>query len=231
MLIGYARVSTAEQDLSLQIDALTKAGCEKIFKDQGVSGALVHKPGLKAALDYARAGDALVVWRLDRLSRNFFDLQEKVLGLAERELGFMSIKESIDTTNPYGRLFFHIMGALAEFERDATRERTIAGMIEARKKGAPMGRPSSLDATVWAAIKELLEGGASIPTVATVCGVKRQSIYYRLTQEVPEATYRQFRAELAAGADREQTIERMGLFRPALSYLENPRSRRAERAA
>jgi len=231
MLIGYARVSTKDQDLSLQLDALTAAKCERIFSDHGVSGAVLTKPGLEQALDFARAGDTLVVWRLDRLSRNFFDLQQRVEALATAKLGFISLKENIDTTTPYGRLFFHIMGALAEFERHATHERTIAGMAAARAKGKRIGRPPSIDAEAWAAIKDLLAAGAAVPALAKVRGVTRQAIYNRLALEISPQTYQLFKAELAAGADREAMIERMGLFRPALKYREDRERRIAASAA
>jgi len=162
MLIGYARVSTKDQDLSLQTDALTKAGCERIFTDHGVSGAALTKPGLTQALDFARVGDTLVVWRLYRLSRNFFDLQQRVEAVATAKLGFISLKEAIDTTMPYGRLFFHIIDAIAEFERHASHERTVAGMATARAQGKKIGRSASIDAAAWSTIKELLADGAAI---------------------------------------------------------------------
>src|SRR4051794_22018599 len=115
MMIGYARVSTLEQHLDLQLDALKAAGCEKTFSDKGVSGVAVNKPGLAAALDFARRGDILVIWRLDRLSRNLGHLIEIVRDFETRGFDFQSLQENIETASPYGRLFFHMMGALAQF--------------------------------------------------------------------------------------------------------------------
>ncbi len=126
MLVGYARVSTHEQNPSLQTDALKKAGCQKVFTDK-VSGAGNERPGLKAALEYVREGDTLLVWRLDRLGRSLKNLIEIIGGLEKRGIGFKSLQESIDTTTSGGRLIFHVFGALAEFERNLIRERTRAG--------------------------------------------------------------------------------------------------------
>src|SRR6266516_3734321 len=125
MLIGYARVSTQEQTLDLQTDALKKEGCGQIFTDT-ISGAASERPGLTQALTYLRAGDTLVVWRLDRLGRSLKHLIETVTALNNRKIGFKSITENIDTTTSGGKLVFHIFGALAEFERNLIKERTIA---------------------------------------------------------------------------------------------------------
>ncbi len=143
MLIGYARVSTADQTLHLQKDALEKAGCEKIFTDTA-SGAKAERKGLEEALSFARKGDTLVVWRLDRLGRSLKDLIERITELNNRKIGFKSITENIDTTTSGGKLVFHIFGALAEFERDIIKERTQAGLIAARARGRKGGRPKSL---------------------------------------------------------------------------------------
>src|SRR4051812_17901859 len=126
MLVGYSRISTHEQTLALQEDALRKAGCEQFFKDI-VSGASAERDGLDAALAYVRQGDTLVVWRLDRLGRSLRHLMEVITALEKRGIGFQSLTEQIDTTTPGGKLIFHIFGALAEFERDLIRERTLAG--------------------------------------------------------------------------------------------------------
>ena len=126
MLIGYARVSTGEQELDLQTDALQRAGCERLFTDRGVSGSIVHKPAFMAALDFARADDVLVVWRLDRLSRSLGDLIALIRDFEARKLGFRSLKEDLNTTTPYGKLIFHTVGAFAEFEVDTLKERTRA---------------------------------------------------------------------------------------------------------
>lgn len=140
MLVGYARVSTAEQSLALQQDALTKAGCDRTFSDV-VSRAVEERVGLAAALDYVREGDTLVVWRLDRLGRTLRHLIAQVTALDARGVGFWSLAEAMDTTTTGGRLVFHIFGALAEFERDLIRERTKAGLAAARARGRMGGRP------------------------------------------------------------------------------------------
>jgi DNA invertase Pin-like site-specific DNA recombinase len=143
MLIGYARVSTQEQTLNLQQDALTKAGCTKLFTDTA-SGAKAERIGLEAALNYVRKGDTLIVWRLDRLGRSLPHLIATMTDLEERGIGFKSLTENIDTTTSGGKLIFHIFGALAEFERNLIRERTNAGLIAARARGRRGGRPKAL---------------------------------------------------------------------------------------
>jgi DNA invertase Pin-like site-specific DNA recombinase len=140
MLIGYARVSTQDQTLDLQTDALTKAGCEKIFQDT-TSGAKSERPGLQEAIDHLRAGDTLVVWRLDRLGRTLKHLIATVTDLSDKGIGFKSLQENMDTTTSGGKLIFHIFGALAEFEREVIRERTNAGLQAARARGRLGGRP------------------------------------------------------------------------------------------
>jgi len=143
MLVGYARISTTDQTLNLQHDALTKAGCTKIFTDTA-SGAQTERQGLTEALTYVRAGDTLVVWKLDRLGRSLKDLISRISELNDRKIGFKSLTENIDTTTSGGKLIFHIFGALAEFERDIIRERTNAGLEAARKRGKLGGRPKAL---------------------------------------------------------------------------------------
>jgi DNA invertase Pin-like site-specific DNA recombinase len=143
MLIGYARVSTHDQTLNLQQDALTKAGCTKIFTDTA-SGAQTERKGLEQALSYVRKGDTFVVWRLDRLGRSLPHLITTMTDLEDRGIGFKSLTENIDTTTSGGKLIFHIFGALAEFERNLIRERTQAGLIAARKRGRIGGRPKAL---------------------------------------------------------------------------------------
>ena len=141
-LIGYARVSTTEQHLHLQQDALSAAGCLKIYTDT-ISGTKSERKGLTEALDYVRGGDTLVVWRLDRLGRSLKDLIERITELHSRNIGFKSLTENIDTTTSGGKLIFHIFGALAEFERDIITERTNAGLTAARARGRQGGRPRS----------------------------------------------------------------------------------------
>ena len=143
--VGYARISTFEQNLDLQKDDLTKAGCIRIFEDK-ISGAKEERVGLNSALDFMRQGDTLVVWKLDRLGRSLRHLIDTVNLLQEKKISFKSLHENIDTTTSGGKLIFHIFGALAEFERDVIRLRTKAGLNAARARGRLGGRPKSLDA-------------------------------------------------------------------------------------
>ncbi len=143
-MIGYARVSTVEQSLDLQISALRAAGCCELFTDHGVSGADFRRPGLRKALRKMGAGDMLVVWRLDRLGRSLVDLIQTVNNLSRRGCDFRSLNERIDTSSSGGRLLFHVMGAMAEFERSIISERTKAGMEAARARGARIGRRPSM---------------------------------------------------------------------------------------
>jgi len=144
MLVGYARVSTQDQNLDLQLDALKAAGCEKIFTDEGISGSKSDRPGLNQALDFCRKGDTLVVWKLDRLGRSLVHLIEVVTQMGVTGVDFKSLQEAIDTSTPSGKLVFHMMGAMAEFERDLIRERTNAGLAAARSRGRNGGRPQAL---------------------------------------------------------------------------------------
>jgi DNA invertase Pin-like site-specific DNA recombinase len=143
MLLGYARVSTVDQNLALQRDALTEAGCAKIFTEQ-MSGAVTDRPALHDALEFTRSGDTLIVWKLDRLARSMKQLIETVETLRLRGIGFRSLTEALDTTTAQGRLVFHMFGALAEFERSLIRERTQAGLAAARRAGRTGGRPPKL---------------------------------------------------------------------------------------
>jgi DNA invertase Pin-like site-specific DNA recombinase len=142
--IGYARVSSDDQNLDLQLDALKKAGCKKIFDDKR-SGAHVDRPGLANLLNSVRKGDVVVVWRLDRLGRSLKDLLELGGDLESKGVGLASLQEKIDTTSSGGKLIFQVFGALSEFERNLIRERTYAGLMAARKRGKLGGRPKMLD--------------------------------------------------------------------------------------
>ena len=144
MRIGYARVSTEEQNLDLQLHALKAAGCEVIFEDFGVSGAARTRAGLNEALAKAQPGGVLVVWKLDRLGRSLPHLIETIDGLRKRGVGFLSLQEQIDTTSAGGRFYFHMLAALAEFERALISERTRAGMASAKRRGVHVGRPAKL---------------------------------------------------------------------------------------
>jgi DNA invertase Pin-like site-specific DNA recombinase len=180
MHIGYARVSTDDQTLDLQLDALTNAGCGRIFRDT-VSGAKAERPGLREALDHLRAGDTLVVWRLDRLGRSLRHLIDTITTLEGRGVGFRSVTESIDTTTSGGKLIFHIFGALAEFERDLIRERTTAGLVAARARGRTGGRPkvkAFQDPRKLAAARRLYaEGKTSVATICATFGISKSTFY------------------------------------------------------
>ncbi|QMW03334.1 recombinase family protein [Spirosoma foliorum] len=143
MLIGYARVSTLDQTPDLQIDALRQVGCEKLFTDK-VSGMVTERPGLQRVKEVLRPGDTLVVWRLDRLGRSLRDLIDWMNYLEGEGVALRSLQESIDTSTPTGKLVFHLFGALAEFERNLIKERTMAGLTAARARGRQGGRPKSL---------------------------------------------------------------------------------------
>lgn len=152
--IGYARVSTHEQNLDLQHDALNKAECFRTFTDT-MSGAKAERPGLSEAINYLREGHALCVWRLDRLGHSLKDLLELVNALQSRGIGFLSLQENIDTTTSSGKLIFHIFASLAEFERSTIRERTLAGLNAARARGRRGGRPMSLDNNQLQLVREM----------------------------------------------------------------------------
>jgi len=181
MLIGYARVSTAEQTLDLQQDALTQAGCGRIFTDTA-SGSRADRAGLEEALSFLRDGeDTLMVWRLDRLGRSLRHLIDTVAVLQGRGIGFRSLQEQIDTTTSGGKLVFHVFGALAEFERDLIRERTQAGLLAARARGRRGGHPrtAALDSPKKVQIAQALYDDRS-NTIADVCrtlGVSRATLY------------------------------------------------------
>ena len=144
MLVGYVRVSTTDQNLDLQLDALESAKCEKIYRDIA-SGAKEGRVGLSEVLKYVRKGDTIVVWKLDRLGRSLRHLIDVINDIHSRGIFFKSIQENIDTATPGGKLVFHVFGALAEFERDIIRERTLAGLASARKRGRTGGRPKIMD--------------------------------------------------------------------------------------
>ncbi len=177
MLIGYARVSTQDQTLHLQQDALQKIGCTKIFTDTA-SGAQTERKGLDEALQFLRAGDTLVVWRLDRLGRSLKHLIEVVADLEKRGIGFRSLTESIDTTTSGGKLIFHIFGALAEFERNLIRERTQAGLLAARARGRKGGRPKVLPPKQISMAKVLYADKTnSIKDICKTLAISRTTLY------------------------------------------------------
>jgi len=183
MHIGYARVSTQDQNPDLQTDALEKAGCEEIFQEH-MSGKNAERPELESCLRMLRKDDVLVVWRLDRLGRSLKDLVEIVSGLEERNVGFQSINESIDTTTPAGKLVFHIFAALAEFERNLIRERTVAGLAAARARGRKGGRkPKMSKSDVKKAAAMLLDPTVTKTEVAEHFQVTRVTLNDSLIRE------------------------------------------------
>jgi len=182
-LIGYARVSTADQDPELQRQALDEAGCSRIFIDHGVSGTKRDRPELTKALDYVRDGDTLVVWKLDRLGRSLPHLIEVVTGLGERGVGFRSLTEGFDTTTPGGKLLFHVLGSLAEFERALIVERTLAGLAAARAAGRLGGRPRALKPAAVRTTREMFTAGRTVTEIAETLKVGRATVYRALATE------------------------------------------------
>jgi DNA invertase Pin-like site-specific DNA recombinase len=177
MRIGYARVSTVDQNLDLQRAALENAGCEQIIEDHGLSGSERNRPGLEEAIKLVERGDTLVVWRLDRLGRSLVDLLDILEQLAERGAEFHSLSEAIDTNTSGGRLVFHMMGALAEFERNLISERTRAGMAIAKSAGKSIGRPRSLsDQQIEAAEKLIGKNDQSLAEIADKFGVHPKTL-------------------------------------------------------
>lgn len=166
-MIGYARVSTNDQNLDLQVDALRSAGCGRVFEDHGVSGAVEKRRGLNAVLRTLRKGDTLVVWRLDRLGRSIRHLIDVITKLQARGIEFRSVTENIDTSSAGGRMIFHVIAAMAEFERSMISERTVAGMAAARQRGQSLGRRRSMtEEQCVEAVTALGQGGESLADVA-----------------------------------------------------------------
>ncbi len=177
MLVGYARVSKDDQKLHLQHDALQQAGCYKVYSDQ-LGGANADRPGLASLFEILRAGDTLVIWRLDRLGRSLKDLIHMVDQLEKRGVGLRSLQENIDTTTSGGRLVFHLFGALAEFERNLIRERTQAGLSAARARGRLGGRPKLLDPKKQELTLRLYrERQHSISEICTMMGISKSTLY------------------------------------------------------
>ena len=177
MLIGYARVSTEDQNLALQHDALCAAGCDRIFDDK-VSGVKSERPGLAKALGQLRDGDTLVVWRLDRMGRSLKDLIARTEELKEMGVGLKSLQESIDTTSSGGQMIFHMFGALAEFKRNLIRERTQAGLKAARARGHKGGRKKVLDRKKRAHAVQLYHSREhTIPEICELMGIARATLY------------------------------------------------------
>lgn len=183
MKIGYARTSKYEQNLDLQQDALKNVGCDKIFVDQ-VSGKIVDRPGFNLAMEVLRKGDILIVWRLDRLGRSLKHLIELIGVLEKRGIGFQSLQETIDTTSSSGKLIFHIFGALAEFERNLIRERTMAGLASARARGRSGGRPRKLTSSQQKLVVRLYkEETHLVKEICQMLKISKQTFYNYLKKE------------------------------------------------
>jgi DNA invertase Pin-like site-specific DNA recombinase len=182
--IGYARVSTQDQNLDLQRDALKKAGCVKIITDEA-SGSLADRPGLIKLKDTLREGDTLVVWRLDRLGRSLKNLIEFIYDLKDKKIGFKSLHETIDTTTSAGQLTFHIFGALAEFERNLIKERSKAGLDAARARGRLGGRPKRLDIDKRQLVIEMYkERKRTVKDICQIVGISKPTLYKYLREKI-----------------------------------------------
>ncbi len=188
MKIGYIRVSKQEQNEALQRDTLKEAGCEKYFSDK-MTGSTFERKGLEELLAFVRPGDTVIIWKLDRLGRSLKDLIETLNLLNNRGIDFISLTESIDTTTPSGKLIFHLMGALAEFERDLIRERTNAGLAAARARGRIGGRPRRLatNGKVTLARRLFADPNHSIPEICSTLGIFRSTLY-RYVREIRKET-------------------------------------------
>lgn len=186
MLVGYARVSTEDQTVAPQTDALTAAGCERLFTDIA-SGTRTARVGLEQALAFCRLGDTLVVWKLDRLGRSMSHLIETIRTLEQRGIGFYSLTEHIDTTTAGGRLIFHVFGALAEFERDLMRERTRVGLQAARVRGRTGGRPAVSRETQAMAQALLADKRLSVKQICKRLGIAKSTLY-KYARPTPKTT-------------------------------------------
>lgn len=180
-IIGYARVSTTDQNIDLQVNALKDAGAQRIFSDHGVSGSLAERPQLTAALDHLREGDVLTVWKLDRLGRNTQNVLTVIDDLRARSVGFRSLTEGLDTTGPMGTAMLTIMAAFAQLERDTMIERTKAGLAAAARNNRRGGRPRKVNDTDAEKARGLKEKGITAPDIARMLGVSRATVYRYLT--------------------------------------------------
>jgi DNA invertase Pin-like site-specific DNA recombinase len=184
-LIGYARISTTEQKLEPQVDALKAAGCETVFEDV-ISGAKAERPGLNNALAFLRKGDTLLVWKLDRLGRSMKHLVETVTDLGDRGVGFKSLTEGVDTTTTGGTLVFHLFGALAEFERDLIVERTQAGLKAAATRGRKGGRKPVVTLKKLEQTKAHISDGLTVREAAARLKISKTSLYNALRGQKPD---------------------------------------------
>jgi DNA invertase Pin-like site-specific DNA recombinase len=184
-LIGYARVSRAVQNLDLQRDALRKAGCERIFEDDGVSGSKTSRPQLDKALAALKPGDTLVVWRLDRFGRSLTHLVNAITDLGKRGIAFRSLHDPIDTTNASGRLVLHMLAALAEFERSLLVERTQAGLEAAKRRGKKLGRRFALTPPQVTSIRTMVAEGKPVAEIAELLRLHKRTVYRYLERRIP----------------------------------------------
>ena len=198
-MIGYARVSTTDQNLNLQRDALKAAGCKKIFADRGISGSALTRPQLARALKALRPGDTLVVWKLDRLGRSLSHLVTTIADLGKRGVNFRSLSDPIDTESAGGRFVLHIMAALAEFERSLIVERTRAGLAAAAKRGIKLGRTPKLDERKIAHARRLIKGSESPGDIARALRVARSTLYESLRR--PKTSKQQSRRSRRSSAE------------------------------
>ncbi|RJO72175.1 recombinase family protein [Nocardia panacis] len=182
-LIGYARVSTTDQDPQLQLDALATAGTARVFTDHGVSGTKTERPELDRCLDHLREGDVLAVWKLDRLGRNTVHVLQLIERLTERGIGFRSLTEGLHTDGPMGKAMLTVMAAFAQLERDTMVERTRAGLVAAAANGRKGGRPRKVDDTDAAKARQLKEKGIGAPDIAKMLGCSRATVYRYLSGE------------------------------------------------
>ncbi|SUA76853.1 DNA-invertase hin [Nocardia otitidiscaviarum] len=182
-LIGYARVSTTDQDPQLQLNALDAAGCERIFTDHGVSGAKAERPELDKCLDHLRKGDVLTVWKLDRLGRNTVHVLQLIEQLTERGIGFRSVTEGLTTEGVMGKAMLTVMMAFAELERNVMIERTRAGLAAAAANGRKGGRPRKVNDADAAKAKDLRAKGISAPDIARMLGCSRATVYRYLSEQ------------------------------------------------
>jgi DNA invertase Pin-like site-specific DNA recombinase len=182
-VIGYARVSTTDQDPQLQLDALDAAGASRVFTDHGVSGAKAERPELDRCLDHLREGDVLAVWKLDRLGRNTVHVLQLIEQLTERGIGFRSLTEGLHTDGPMGKAMLTIMAAFAQLERDTMIERTRAGLAAAAANGRKGGRPRKVDDADAAKARQLRGKGVSAPDIAKMLGCSRATVYRYLSEE------------------------------------------------
>lgn len=176
-VIGYARVSTADQNMALQLDALYAAGVDRVFRDQGVSGSTSSRPGLDSCLDHLREGDVLTVWKLDRLGRSTRHVLAVIDDLTSRGIGFRSITEGLHTEGPMGKAMLTIMAAFAQLERDTIIERTRAGLAAAAANGRKGGRPRKVDGAAALKARNLREKGINASDIAKMLGVSRATVY------------------------------------------------------